>query len=214
MKKQIYLVHNGIIENYKNLAEKLRNAGYGFYGQTDSEVLANLIEYCLESTKDIKKAILLALSQVTGTYGLAIISPSDPTRLYAVRRGSPLMISKIQNGLMVASDPHAFPEPDPTVIPMEDGELATLNLDGTYTIESVNGDVITREALKLEIFQDTADTSQYAHSMLAEIMEQPEVIENTICGRINFETEQVMLGGIKNIMPELLRKKEIIIVAC
>jgi glucosamine--fructose-6-phosphate aminotransferase (isomerizing) len=68
MKKEIYLVHNGIIENYKTLAEKLKKAGYTFYGQTDSEVLANLIEYCLESTKDIKKAILLALSQVTGTY--------------------------------------------------------------------------------------------------------------------------------------------------
>lgn len=110
MKKEVYLVHNGIIENYKILAEKLQKAGYTFYGQTDSEVLANLIEYCLESTKDLKKAILLALSQVTGTYGLAIASPSDPTRLYAVRRGSPLMMSIIPGGIMVASDPHAFPE--------------------------------------------------------------------------------------------------------
>lgn len=172
MKKEIYLVHNGIIENYKILAEKLKKAGYTFYGQTDSEVLANLIEYCLEGTKDIKKAILLALSQVTGTYGLAIVSPSDPTRLYAVRRGSPLMMSMISDGIMVASDPHAFPESDPTVIPMEDGELATLNLDGSYTLESVSGDIITREALKLEIFQDTSDSSKYEHAMLAEIMEQ------------------------------------------
>jgi glucosamine--fructose-6-phosphate aminotransferase (isomerizing) len=110
MNKEIYLVHNGIIENYKILAEKLSKAGYTFYGQTDSEVLANLIEYCLKSTNDIKKAILLALSQVTGTYGLAIVAPSDPTRLYAVRRGSPLMMSNIDDGIMVASDPHAFPE--------------------------------------------------------------------------------------------------------
>lgn len=110
MNREIYLVHNGIIENYKILADKLGKAGYTFYGQTDSEVLANLIEYCLRSTKDIKKAILLALSQVTGTYGLAIVSPSDPTRLYAVRRGSPLMMSAIENGIMIASDPHAFPE--------------------------------------------------------------------------------------------------------
>jgi len=110
MNKEVYLVHNGIIENYKILAEKLAKAGYTFYGQTDSEVLANLIEYCLKSTHDIKKAILLALSQVTGTYGLAIVAPSDPTRLYAVRRGSPLMISTIEDGIMVASDPHAFPE--------------------------------------------------------------------------------------------------------
>lgn len=108
--KKIFLVHNGIIENYKILAEKLTKAGYTFYGQTDSEVLANLIEYCLTSTGDIKKAILLALSQVTGTYGLAIVSPRDPTKLYAVRRGSPLMICPIERGIMVASDPHAFPE--------------------------------------------------------------------------------------------------------
>lgn len=110
MNKEIYLVHNGIIENYKILAEKLSKAGYVFYGQTDSEVLANLVEYCLRSTQDIKKAILLALSQVTGTYGLAIVSPSDSSHLYAVRRGSPLMISTIEDGIMVASDPHAFPE--------------------------------------------------------------------------------------------------------
>jgi len=214
MNQEIYLVHNGIIENYKILAEKLAKAGYTFYGQTDSEVLANLIEYCLKSTQDIKKAILLALSQVTGTYGLAIVAPSDPGHLYAVRRGSPLMISTIENGIMVASDPHAFPEWDPTVIPMEDGELATLTTDGNYTLESVSGEIITREAQKLEIFQDTSDSSKYEHAMLAEIMEQPEVIENTIRGRINFETEQVTLWGIKTIMPELLTKKEIIIVAC
>ncbi len=97
---------------------------------------------------------------------------------------------------------------------MEDGEFATLNLDGSYSLESVSGELISREALKLEIFQDTSDSSQYAHSMLGEIMEQGEVIENTIRGRINFETEQVTLGGIRNVMPELLKKKEIIIVAC
>lgn len=166
MKGKIYLVHNGIIENYKTLAEKLGKAGYVFYGQTDSEVLANLIEYCLETTHDIKKALLLALSQVTGTYGLAVVSPEDPTRLYAVRRGSPLMMNVIRDGIMVASDPHAFPESNPTVITMEDGELATLDQDGTYTIESVSGDLITREAQKLEIFQETSDSSKYAHSML------------------------------------------------
>lgn len=214
MNKKIYLVHNGIIENYKILAEKLAKAGYTFYGQTDSEILANLIEYCLTTTKDLKNAILLALSQVTGTYGLAIISPEDPTKLYAVRRGSPLMISIIENGIMVASDPHAFPENDPTVIHMEDGEFVTLSENGEYTIESTSGEVINREAKKLEIFQDSGDTSKYEHAMLAEIMEQPEVIENTIRGRINFETEQVTLGWIRTVMPSLLTKKEIIIIAC
>ncbi|MBP6921556.1 glutamine--fructose-6-phosphate transaminase (isomerizing) [Candidatus Gracilibacteria bacterium] len=214
MNKKIYLVHNGIIENYKNLSEKLQKAGYKFYGQTDSEVLANLIEYCLDSVGDVKKAILLALSQVAGTYGLAVISPRDPTKIYAIRRGSPLMISVIRDGIMVASDPHAFPESNPAVIAMEDGELATLHEDGNYSLESLGGEVIDREAQKLEIFQETSDTSKYEHSMLGEIMEQGEVIENTIRGRINFETEQVTLGGISAIMPELLSKREIIIVAC
>lgn len=82
------------------------------------------------------------------------------------------MINIIRDGIMVASDPHAFPESAPTVIPMEDGELAILSLDGSYTLESINGEVISREAQKLEIFQETNDTSKYAHSMLAEIMEQ------------------------------------------
>ncbi len=214
MNKKVYLVHNGIIENYKVLAEKLSKTGYKFYGQTDSEILANLIEYCLDTTKDLKNAILLALSQVTGTYGLAIISPEDPSKLYAVRRGSPLMISIIDNGIMVASDPHAFPEKDPTVIHMEDGEFVTLAENGEYTIESTSGEIINREAKKLEIFQDSGDTSKYEHAMLAEIMEQPDVIENTIRWRINFETEQVTLGGIRTVMPSLLTKKEIVIIAC
>lgn len=115
---------------------------------------------------------------------------------------------------MVASDPHAFPENDPTVIHVEDGEFVTMTEDGEHTIESTSGEIINREAKKLEIFQENTDSSQYAHSMIAEIMEQPEVIENTIRGRINFETEQVTLGGIRSVMPELLTKKEIVIVAC
>lgn len=124
------------------------------------------------------------------------------------------MISLIKGGAMVASDPHAFVENDPSVIPMEDGELATLHHDGTYTLESINGEAINREVQKLEIFQESSDQKEYPHAMLAEIMEQPEVIENTTRGRINFETEKVTLGGIKGVLPELLTKKEIIIVAC
>ncbi len=214
MQKKIYLVHNGIIENYKALAEKLSKAWYAFYGQTDSEVLANLIEYCLESVGDIKKAILMALSQVTGTYGLAILYTDQPNRIYAIRRGSPLLLSTVEDGIMIASDPHAFPSKDLSVIPMGDGELAMLSRDGTYTIESATGETIIKEAQKLDIFQENTTDSRFAHAMLSEIFEQPEVIENTVRGRINFETEQVTLWGIKQIMPELLTKKEIIIVAC
>lgn len=214
MHKKIYLVHNGIIENYKILADKLKQAGYVFYGQTDSEVLANLIEYCLKSVGDIKKAILMALSQVTGAYGLAIISTDHPEAIYAIRRGSPLLLSIIEGGIMIASDPHAFPSKDLSVIPMGDWELAILERGSIYTIESATGETITKEAQKLDIFQETTPNSNYEHAMLSEIFEQADVIENTIRGRINFETEQVMLGGIKQIMPELLTKKEIIIVAC
>jgi len=214
MHKKIYLVHNGIIENYKALAEKLTKAGYTFYGQTDSEVLANLIEYCLESVGDIKKAILMALSQVTGTYGLAILATEHPEHIYAIRRGSPLLLSEGDDGMMIASDPHAFPTKDLSVIPMEDGELAILNHDGTFSIELATGETLIKEAQKLEIFHADTTDSRFAHAMLSEIFEQAEVIENTVRGRINFETEQVTLGGIKQIMPELLTKKEIIIVAC
>jgi len=193
MHGKIYLVHNGIIENYKALKEKLSKVGYTFYGQTDSEVLANLIEYCLESVGDIKQAILMALSQVTGTYGLAILSPTEPKSIYAIRRGSPLLLSSIEDGIMIASDPHAFPSKDLSVIPMEDGELATLAGDGTYTIESATGEMLIKEAQKLDIFQENTTDSRFAHAMLGEIYEQPEVIENTVRGRINFETEQVTL---------------------
>lgn len=214
MNRMIYLVHNGIIENYKQLAEKLQKAGYTFYGQTDSEVLANLVEYCLQSVWDIKKAILMALSQVTGTYGLAIIATEHPEHIYAIRRWSPLLLSTVDDGIMVASDPHAFPAKELSVVQMGDGELAILNRDGTFTIELATGETLVKEAQKLEIFHADTTDSRFAHAMLSEIFEQPEVIENTIRWRINFETEQVTLWGIKQIMPELLTKKEIIIVAC
>lgn len=214
MNKKIYLVHNGIIENYKKLAEKLEKSGYHFYGQTDSEVLANLIEYCLESVGDIKKAILMALSQVNGTFGLAIVCPEHPEHIYAIRRGSPLIISRVEDGIVIASDPHAFISKDDCIIPLWDGELATLSRDWTFIVESITGEILQKETQKLEIFQNSIQDSRFDHAMLSEIYEQPDVIENTIRGRINFESEKVTLGGIAQIMPELLTKKEIIIVAC
>lgn len=214
MNKRVYLVHNGIIENYKTLADTLSKAGYQFYGQTDSEVLANLIEFLWQDGIDFKKAILMALSQISGTYGLAIVSPEDPHHMYAVRRWSPLLIHMIPDGIMVASDPHAFPTSSPSVIYMEDGELAIIGDNWVYHLETIHGDFVTRDAQKLEIFQENSDNKQYAHAMLSEIMEQGEVIENTIRWRINFDTEQVTLWGIRNVMPELLKKKELIIVAC
>ncbi len=135
----------------------------------------------------------MALSQVTGTYGLAILYTDQPNRIYAIRRGSPLLLSTVEDGIMIASDPHAFPSKDLSVIPMGDGELAMLSRDGTYTIESATGETIIKEAQKLDIFQENTTDSRFAHAMLSEIFEQPEVIENTVRGRINFETEQVTL---------------------
>lgn len=214
MNKRIYLVHNWIIENYKSIAEQLKKSWYTFYWQTDTEVIANLIEYLWKEQWDLKKAILLAISQLHGTYWLAIISPEKPDTIFAVRRWSPLMICQNQDGIILASDPHAFPDNAPSVIPLHDGELAILHMDGTYSLESWDGDLIARESQVLEIFQNISDNHVYDHAMLAEIMEQAEIIENTIRWRINFENEQVTLGWIKNVMPDILKKKEIIIIAC
>ena len=136
----------------------------------------------------------MALSQVTGTYGLAIIDTDHPEYIYAIRRGSPLLLSVVEDGIMIASDPHAFPAKDLSVIQMDDGELAILRRDGTYTIElASSGETLVKEAQKLEIFHADTTDSRFAHAMLSEIFEQPEVIENTVRGRINFETEQVTL---------------------
>lgn len=135
----------------------------------------------------------MALSQVTGTYGLAIINTDHPEYIYAIRRGSPLLLSKVEDGIMIASDPHAFPAKDLSVVQMGDGELAILRRDGSYIVESTEGTLLTKEAQRLEIFQANTLDSRFAHAMLSEIFEQAEVIENTVRGRINFETEQVTL---------------------
>lgn len=142
------------------------------------------------------------------------MSPDNPHELIAVRSGSPLILGIANHGLIIASDIHAFSMHTKDIIYLNDGELLVLHKNNEYQIELLSGEKVNKKIEKIETDEQKGEKGKFDHYMLKEIFEQPEVIRNTIRGRLNFETGNVMLGGIESVMPELLKKRKITIVAC
>lgn len=213
MNKHISVVHNGIIENFKTLKKKLSNEGYTFSTDTDTEVLANLIDYHCKTTNDFEKAVRFALSEVEGTYGLAMLCNSEPDKIIIARMGSPLMFGLGKDEIIVSSDAAAIIKHTKNVIYLEDGEMAILKKDG-FQIKTINDVDIQREVQKIEYDLEQIEKGGYEHFMLKEICEQPDSIQNTYRGRINFQTYDVRLGGLDSVREKLFNAKRIIITAC
>lgn len=213
MNKHISVVHNGIIENFKTLKKKLSNEGYTFSTDTDTEVLANLIDFHCKTTNDFEKAVRFALSEVEGTYGLAMLCNSEPDKIIIARMGSPLMFGLGKDEIIVSSDAAAIIKHTKNVIYLEDGEMAILKKDG-FQIKTINDVDIQREVQKIEYDLEQIEKGGYEHFMLKEICEQPDSIQNTYRGRINFQTYDVRLGGLDSVREKLFNAKRIIITAC
>jgi len=213
MNKHISVVHNGIIENFKTLKKKLTQEGYTFSTDTDTEVLANLIDFHCKTTHDFEKAVRFALSEVEGTYGLAILCNTEPDKIIIARMGSPLMFGLGKEEIIVSSDAAAIIKHTKNVIYLEDGEMAILKMDG-FQIKTINDEDIQREVQKIEYDLDQIEKGGFEHFMLKEICEQPETIQNTYRGRINFNTYDVKLGGLDSVREKLFNAKRIIITAC
>jgi glucosamine--fructose-6-phosphate aminotransferase (isomerizing) len=207
----IMVVHNGIIENYSALRKKLEAEGHVFRTETDTEVLAHLIEKYFEG--NLEDAVRRALRKVEGTYGLVVMSTKDRGKLVAARLGSPLVLGIANGDFFVASDVSAIVLHTRQVIYLDDGEMLTLTKRG-YTMTDLNNIEVFKDISEVTLDIKEIQKGGYAHFMLKEIMEQPASVQNTMRGRLLQAEGDARFGGL-NISDEEIRNIErIIITAC
>jgi len=217
---KIAVVHNGIVENYATIKKKLESLGHIFKSQTDTEVIAHLIEEFYNDTGNFEISVQLALSHIEGTYGLAIISSIEPDKIITARKGSPIIIGIGDNEYVVASDASAIVGITRNVIYLEDGEMAILSKNGVKIkkISENTGFLYKDEVIEERIHELTFSLEEiekggFPHFMLKEIFEQPESIQNSMRGRIS-EDGNVKLGGLTSVMDKILNARRFIITAC
>ena len=210
---KIAVVHNGVIENYTVLKKKLVDLGHYFRSETDTEVLAHLIEEFSRRNSSLVDAVRQALQQVQGTYGLAVLSEHEPDKIIVARHGSPLVIGLCDGEFIVASDASAVVEHTRTVSYLKDGEVGVITRDGVTTRTLAN--VETERSVE-EVTIDLAriERGGFDHFMLKEIYEQPETIRNALRGRLLVEKGEVKLGGLDHVRDRLLKARRIILVGC
>jgi glucosamine--fructose-6-phosphate aminotransferase (isomerizing) len=207
----IAVVHNGIIENASTLKAQLEARGHEFRSETDTEVLAHLIE--AEYEDDLEGAVADALRQVEGTYGIAVVSSRDPDKIVAARKGSPLLLGVGDGEYYVASDAAAILQHTRQVVYLDDGEVAVLSRNG-YQVVDLRERELQKPVTKIDWDLEQIEKGGFAHFMLKEIFEQPRTIENTMRGRLRIEEGDAKLGGIDLPPEKLLEADQIIITAC
>lgn len=210
---RIALIHNGIIENYQTIKTKLESNGYKFSTDTDTEALVNLIAEYYQNGSSLEEAVRAALSQVEGTYGIAVISRDEPDTLIAARRGSPLVVGMGDNEYFVASDVSAIINHTKDVTYLDDNEIAIITRD-KVTIKTIDNLEVDKKIEKIAFDLDKIEKSGYDHFMLKEIMEQPQTIEDAMRGRLLSEEGTARLGGIRHEMESLLYAPQILLSAC
>lgn len=208
----IYLVHNGIIENYKELKKTLRN--FDFKSETDSEVLAALIEsFYGEGKYPLANAVVQALKLVKGTYGIAVVSVLKPDEIVVARSGSPLVIGIGHDETLIASDASALLGHTKQAIYLNDGEVATVT-EKSVEIKTLNAEPVSAKVEEIETNLAAIQKGGYEHFLLKEIMEQPDSLTETLRGRVNLEDGVVHLGGPGLSETELRKIKHLVIVGC
>lgn len=207
----IYLVHNGIIENYKALKAKLSK--YEFKSDTDTEVLAALIDSYYTDKVSLKDAVAKALKNVRGTYGIAVFSPKEPDNLVVARLGSPLIIGLGKDETIIASDASALLGYTREAIYLNDGEIAVCNRDGAEVFNLAMKHLDT-EPEEIEGDVEQIQKGGYDHFLLKEIMEQATTLPNTLSGRIDPKTGKMHLGGPNLTAKEMRDVRHIVIVGC
>ncbi len=215
--KSFSLIHNGIIENYSSLKNVLEEKGYVFKSDTDSEVLMYLIEDVYNNDleeKDLYKSIRIALNEVVGAYAIVVIDKNNPDEFYAARKGSPLVIGIGNSEYFVASDASPIIEYTDKVIYLEDGEVAKLNKNEAVVIKTIQNESKNPYVEKLEQTLESIEKGGYDHFMLKEIYEQPKSIIDTLRGRIDPKTNDIILGGIRDYESRVVKADRIIIIAC
>ncbi len=214
MNGKFIVVHNGIIENYREIKARLAEKGYTFKSQTDTEVLANLIENLyLEDGLTAEQAVKAALRRVVGAYGLAIICTDEPDILIGARKGSPLAIGVGEGEYFIASDATPIIEYTDRLIYLDDEQVAVLSRNG-YNVSNLNDVHLDPVITHVDFDLDNISKGGFDHFMLKEIHEQPQSIADTMRGRVLPDSHTITLGGIADAMPRLVAARRIIVVAC
>lgn len=209
--EQIWLAHNGIIENYREIKEGLLAQGIRFYSDTDTEVLAKLIGTF--HTGDLSLAVRSALQLVRGTYGLVVMSERKPEEIVVARLGSPIVLGIGSDGNFVSSDPSALLPYTKDVVYLSDGEMAVVHKD-SYQVTNLSGKKQTKATEKIAWSQESVQKNGYDHFMLKEIFEASEVIESAIRGRLLVDKGRVKLGGLEGLIPKLRSVEELQVIGC
>ncbi len=211
--KNLFVIHNGIIENYSTLKIGLQKRGYTFVSDTDTEVLAHLIDDYLKKGHKLFQAVRYALNEVEGTYGIAVVSSSEPNKIIAAKKGSPLVIGIGAGENFIASDVNALIAHTSQVVYLEDNEIAEIYSDKFFAKTIADADII-KEIIHVKMELDQISKGGYAHFMLKEIMEQPESLSNSMRGRLVLEEGIAKLGGLEGFEDRIANSKRIIISAC
>ncbi len=210
----IFVVHNGIIENFAELRAKLQDAGYNFTSETDTEVVPNLIDYYSRDLPSFEEAFKAALGDVRGAYAIAAISTAEPSTMYAARLSSPLVIGVGEGEHFLASDPSAMMEHTKKVIYLDDYDVAVITEDHV-AVHNLKADKHSEpEAELLDFDNEQALLGDYPHFMLKEIFEAPATIRSATLGRALPDQNLVKLGGLESVLGQLKYIDRIVIVAC
>ncbi len=209
--RSIAVVHNGIIENATVLKAGLEARGFVFTSDTDTEVLAHLIEAAYAG--NLEAAVIEALRQVEGTYGIAVISAKEKDKIVAARKGSPLLVGLGDGEYFVASDASAILAYTRNVIYLDDGDVAVITRDG-YKVLDLDSVLLDKPVSRIDWDLEQIERGGYPHFMLKEIFEQPTTVENTMRGRLILEEGFSKLGGLNISKEDLLKIDNIIITAC
>lgn len=212
--KSIYVVHNGIIENFAAIKAKLEKEGYVFQTPTDTEVIPQLIDYNLKKSKSFAVAFEKTLTELRGAFAIAAITTDEPDKLYAARLSSPLVLGIGKKEFVLASDPSAIMEHTKEVIYLDDYEMVIVSPD-SYAIKNFKASKpVWRKTQKLDFDLEAAQLGDWPHYMLKEIYEAPQTITAATLGRIKPETSTVKLGGLESVNQQLEFIDRIVIVAC
>tara|TARA_B100001287_G_scaffold274219_1_gene279113 strand:- start:655 stop:2502 length:1848 start_codon:yes stop_codon:yes gene_type:complete len=214
--KKLCLVHNGIIENYSTIKQKLIKESFLFHSDTDTEVLVNLIEYVkIKNNVKLGEAVQIALNQVIGAYAIAVIDEDKPDEIVVAKLGSPLCIGIGDDEHFIGSDVTPFIEFTKNVVYLEDGELAILrNHKETFFRKISDDSLISPTVSKLELSLDKIEKQGFDHYMLKEIYEQPKAIKDTLRGRLNISKGMIKMSGMDDYINKFLSVKKITIIAC
>jgi len=209
------IVHNGIIENYSKLKVDLIQHGYTFSSETDTEVLASLIEFFYKQSEEInaEMAVQLALTKVVGAYGIAVLCSAEKDKIVVARKGSPLVVGLGKGEYFIASDAAPIAGFTSQVVYLNDEDIAIIKKD-SFTLKNVQNNPVSIKISSLDLEIGELDKGDFEHFMLKEIYEQPKTIEETFRGRLRPDHAEIVLGGLINIFPKIQQAERIIIIGC